>query len=186
MSNSKRTIIVFTVAALLGNSAMTAFAQETATPSATTEQAIETPAAEPGVFAKIKAKFGAREGGFMQGRGGREMMQKLLLDVDADKSGSVTQDEVNTFRTAKVSAADTSKDGALNLDEFSVAYNELMRARMVDAFQSFDEDGNGSITTAELDTRFGTIVARMDRNGDGVLSKADRPQRGGKDNGQDN
>jgi hypothetical protein len=204
MSNSKILPIAFIVAGLLGGSAMIATAQDApVAPAATTEQAVDAPAAQPGLFAKIKAKFGGRDGGF--GKGG-EMMQSLMSEVDTDKSGSVTQDEINAFRAAKVSAADTTKDGALSLDEFGVAYNEMMRSRMVDAFQNFDDDGNGSITAAELDTRFGDIVAKMDRNGDGSLSQADRPQhegkggkghgkhrggerggeRGGNDGGQDN
>jgi Ca2+-binding EF-hand superfamily protein len=183
MTNSKRPIIIFTVAALLGTSAITAYAQDASTPAISAEQQVQTPAVKPGFFAGLKAKFGGGEGGFRGGRGGGEMMQKLLVDVDADKSGSVTQDEINAFRAAKVSAADASKDGALSIEEFSTAYNELMRSRMVDAFQNFDEDGDGSITAAELDMRFGSIVANMDRNGDGVLSPADRPQREGKHHG---
>jgi EF hand/EF-hand domain pair len=175
MSNSKILPIAFIVASLVGGSAMIATAQEApATPSATTETA--TPATTPSLLTRIKAKFGG-ERGF--GKGG-EMLQNLMTEVDTDKSGSITQDEINAFRAAKVAAADTSKDGALSLDEFAVAYNEMMRSKMVDAFQNFDDDGNGSITTAELDARFGDVVAKMDKNGDGVLSKADRPDHGGK------
>ena len=193
MSYSKTLPIAFVVASLIGGSAMIATAQEApATPAATETAA---PAATPGVWARIKAKFGDDRG---FGRGG-EMLQNIMVEVDADKNGSITQAEINAFRNAKVAAADTTKDGALNLDEFAAAYNELMRSKMVDAFQNFDEDGNGSITGAELDTRFGDVVAKMDRNGDGVLNKADRPQHDGKggkghgkhrggdrDNGQDN
>jgi hypothetical protein len=43
---------------------------------------------------------------------GGEMFQNLMTEVDTDKSGSVTQDEINAFRAANVSAADTTKDGA--------------------------------------------------------------------------
>lgn len=170
MSNSKILPIAFIVASLIGNSVMIATAQD-----APAAPVIVQPATSPGMLAALKAKFSG--GGF--GRGG-EMLQTLMADVDVDKNGSVTQQEINAFRAAKVAAADTTKDGALSLDEFAVAHNELMRARMVDAFQNFDNDGNGSITTAELDARFGSIVSKLDRNGDGVLSKADRPERDGK------
>ena len=185
MSNSKILPIAFIVGSLIGGSAMIATAQEApATPVATpvvtpavTATETTTPATTPGLLTRIKAKFGNRDGGF-GGRG--EIFQNIMVEVDTDKNGSITQDEINAFRAAKVGAADTTKDGALSLDEFGVAYNELMRSKMVDAFQTFDDDGNGSITAAELDLRFGDVVAKMDRNGDGVLSKADRPDRDGK------
>ena len=173
MSHSKILPVVFIVASLVGGSTMIASAQEAPASTATETAA---PASNPGMLARIKAKFGGDRG---FGRGG-EMFQKIMVEVDADKNGSVTEDEINTFRAAKVAAADTSKDGVLSLDEFATAYNELMRSRMVDAFQNLDDDGNGSITAAELDSRFGSVVAKMDRNGDGALSPADRPERGGK------
>jgi EF hand len=178
MSNSKILPIVFIVASLVGGSAMMATAQDAPVAPTTTTTTVEpaAPIAKPGILAALKAKFSGQ--GF--GKHGGDMLQAIMVDVDADKNGSVTQAEMDTFRTAKVAAADTSKDGAINLDEFSVAYNELMRARMVDAFQNFDDDGNGSITVPELDARFGSIVAKMDRNGDGALSKDDRPQHDGK------
>jgi hypothetical protein len=179
MSNSKILPIAFIVASLVGGSAMIATAQEApATPAVTTETGA--PAATPSLMSRIKAKFGG-ERGF--GRGG-EMLQNIMVEVDADKNGSITQDEINTFRAAKVAAADTTKDGVLSIEEFSVAYNEMMRSRMIDAFQNLDDDGNGSVTAAELDTKFGNVVAKMDKNGDGVLSKADRPDRGGKGHGK--
>ena len=175
MSYSKILPIALIVGGLLGGSAVIATAQEAAAPApATTE--VTTPVAKPGLLTRIKARFGGGDG---FGRGGA-MLQTIMAEVDTDKNGSLTQEEINAFRAAKLAAADTTKDGALSIDEFSVAYNQLMRARMVDAFQNFDDDGDGSITTAELDARFGNIVALMDQNGDGVLNKADQPDRGGR------
>lgn len=176
MPNSKMLPIAFIVASLIGGSAMIATAQEAPVTAAASTTQTTAPAATPGLLSRIQAKFRGENG--FGGRG--EMFQNIMVEVDTDKNGSITQDEINAFRTAKVAAADTSKDGALSLEEFSVAYNELMRAKMVDAFQNFDDDANGSITAAELDARFGDVVAKMDRNGDGVLSKADRKERGGK------
>ena len=174
MINSKYLKTATIVAALMAGGATFVAAQDATSTAATT--ATEQPVAKPGFLAALKAKFSGRKGGF-----GGAFGPEILAQVDANKDSSISQDEINAFRTTKVTAADTTKDGALSLDEFSVAYNEMMRARMVDAFQKFDDDGNGSITSAELDTRFGTIVAQMDRNGDGVLSAADRPDKGGKD-----
>jgi Ca2+-binding EF-hand superfamily protein len=188
MSNSKRFTTALVIAGLMGGSAFTAGAQEApATPAApaVVTTTTETPAAPTGPLAAIKAMFSRHDGKSGARGGGGAMFQNLMTEVDTDKNGSVTQDEINAFRTAKVAAADVSKDGALSLEEFATAYNELMRTRMVDAFQSFDNDGDGSITAAELDTRFNTILAQMDRNGDGTLSTADHMRGNGEGRGQD-
>jgi Ca2+-binding EF-hand superfamily protein len=189
MSNSKRFTIALVIAGLMGGSAAVANAQEAPAAPAVAAPAVvttttETPAAPTGPLAAIKAMFGRHDGKSGK-RGGGAMFQELMTEVDTDKNGSVTQDEINAFRAAKVAAADTSKDGALSVEEFATAYNELMRTRMVDAFQSFDNDGDGSITAAELDTRFNTIVAQMDRNGDGTLSPADHMRGDGEGRGKD-
>ena len=101
---------------------------------------------------------------------GPGMMQTLFAEVDADGDGRVTQDEIDAFRAAKVRAADTSGDGALSIEEFDTLYREFTRSRMVDAFQDLDANGDGMIDKAEMDARLTRIKARMDRDGDGVLT----------------
>lgn len=108
----------------------------------------------------------------MGGRGG--MFRAVFMQIDADKDGKITQAEIDAFRDAKVSGADTSGDGALSIEEFDTIYREMTRSRMVDAFQRLDEDGDGQISKAEMDARFGNVVKFMDRNGDGALSMEDR------------
>lgn len=121
------------------------------------------------------ASHGKGHGGH---RGG--MMREILRQVDANGDRAVTQAEVDTFRTALVIGADESGEGDISLDEFETVYLELTKNRMVDAFQDLDADGDGAITQAEMDARFGNIVERMDRNGDGQLDRADRGKMGGK------
>ncbi|WP_281980952.1 EF-hand domain-containing protein [Thalassorhabdomicrobium marinisediminis] len=110
-------------------------------------------------------------------RGGRGMMGQIMEQVDADGDGAVTQVEIDTFRVSLVEGADTSGDGDISLAEFEAIYLEMTRNRMVDAFQSLDADGDGVVTPAEMDARFGNIVDRMDRNDDGKLDRDDRGRR---------
>ena len=112
------------------------------------------------------------------GRGG--MARRMLTQADADGDGSVTQAEIDAFLAEQVRSADADADGSLALAEFETVFAEQTRPRMVDAFQALDEDGDGQITTAEIDGRFGSIVERLDRNGDGALSADDR-RRGGRE-----
>ncbi|MEM7694500.1 MAG: hypothetical protein AAF318_08610 [Pseudomonadota bacterium] len=125
------------------------------------------PAAE-GVTLTHGGKWGERRG--RRGRG----MRAILRQADGNGDRELTQDEVDAFIAQKVSTGDANGDGNLTLEEFQAVWAELSRRRMVRAFQRLDTDGDASLTTAELDERFGNIVERLDRNDDGVLSRADR------------
>ena len=121
-------------------------------------------------------------GGRHGGHGERALFRGLFEEIDADADGSATEAEVAAFRTAQLSAADANGDGSVSLDEFATAYFARIRPQMVDTFQAFDDDGDGAITSAELEARFDGLVSRLDRNDDGVLSPDDRgPRRGGDD-----
>lgn len=108
------------------------------------------------------------------GPGGGEVFRNLFTQIDTNKDGKVTQAEIDAYRAAQVAAADANKDGVLSIDEFQTAYDAFIRPQMVRAFQDFDADGDGKITSAEIDAKVGNIVSRMDRNGDGSLSIDDR------------
>lgn len=148
------------------------------------EQTPRGPQAGPGVdVMPRKAHFRGHHGegeGWMRGHGGMmrgpmgENVRMIFEEVDADGNGSVTQVEIDTYRSTKVGEVDASGDGALSIEEFDTLYRELTRSRMVDAFQRLDSDGDGVISVEEMDRRFGGIVDRMDRNDDGALSIEDR------------
>ena len=103
---------------------------------------------------------------------------RMLERFDTDGDGSLTQDEIDTVLAGLLTDFDTSGDQSLTLDEFEGLWIEHARERMVDHFQALDADGDGQVTAAELDRRFGDIVSRMDRNDDGQLNQDDRPRRG--------
>ena len=56
-----------------------------------------------------------------------------------------------------------------------------MRERMVDRFQSHDDDGDGSVTIEEFAEPFDGVVLRFDRNGDDELTVDEVRRRGGRD-----
>ncbi len=107
------------------------------------------------------------------GRGGSgrcERMRDLFDAVDADGDATVTRAEIEAYRAARIAEADISGDGALSLEEFDTLYRDFTRARMVDAFQRLDADGDAVISEAEMTTRVDRLVERLDRNGDGDLT----------------
>jgi Ca2+-binding EF-hand superfamily protein len=117
------------------------------------------------------------------GHGGRHEMINLAERYDANKDGLVTQDEINTNRTAMHAKFDADKSGDLSLDEFKALWAEANKDRMVREFQRFDTDGDARATLDEYRKPLATIVADLDSNGDKALSKVDRPAHHGKRHG---
>ena len=166
------------IAALLGGSVLT---------GAVAANAFTGPEGAPAVAANgvTKVDDGERcgprgrrpmRGGMMRGHGPRApmMMMEIMRQADTDKDGKLTQEELDAFVTAKVDGGDADGDGTITLEEFRTIYLDLMSRQIVDRFQALDEDGDGRITSEEVNEKFGGAVARMDRNGDGALSREDR------------
>ncbi|MFD1342286.1 EF-hand domain-containing protein [Litorisediminicola beolgyonensis] len=187
MTTNRILPLAFVTAMLIGGGAMVATAQDAAQPAQPETSASETAPmrahfrgehgergehggrGEHGAHGMRGGKHGP-QGGMFGGRGQGQMFATLFAEIDADGDGSVTQDEIDTFRAARVAEADASGDGALSIEEFDTLYRAFTRARMVDQFQELDADGDGSISAAEMDARFGSIVERMDHDGDGALT----------------
>jgi hypothetical protein len=118
--------------------------------------------------------------GMMHGLG-HDMLQEL--DTNAD--GALSQEEIDVAVNARFAEFDANKDGKLALVEFEALWADLTRPVAVRAFQFLDPDGDAAVTKEELDDRFGRVVARFDRNDDGVLSRDDRGHRRGWRHGRD-
>ena len=188
---NRKIIPAVTLAAMLAASgAVIVSAQTAPTADETTAPAAEAPAADAtptneGLLERT-GFFGGRGGdekhggrGHGGGHGGGDIVRGSLSQADTDADGAVTQAEIDAFRTARVGAADASGEGNLSLEEFETVYAQLIRSQMVDAFQNLDEDGDASVTPAELDARLNGLVEQMDRDGDGALSPTEG--RGGRD-----
>jgi Ca2+-binding EF-hand superfamily protein len=104
---------------------------------------------------------------------------EMLKSVDTNNDGALSQDEINAAVNARFAEFDADKNGALSLQEFEALWAEITKPMAVRAFQFLDPDGDAAVSKTELDERFGTVVSRFDRNGDGELSPADHMRRGG-------
>ena len=83
----------------------------------------------------------------------------------------------STLRSTPASRSSTpTRTAACRCQEFEALWAEITKPMAVRAFQFLDPNGDAQVTKAELDDRFGQLVSRFDRNGDGVLSPADRPR----------
>lgn len=105
--------------------------------------------------------------------GGSDMIETF----DANGDGQLTQAEIDAFRANRLAAFDTDDDGELSLKEYQALWLDAHRERMVDDFQRHDDDGNARVTAAEFNEPFANMVARRDRNDDGVLTRDELQRR---------
>lgn len=125
-----------------------------------------------------------RGGGWHRGgrhgrrHGMRHRARKMLERYDANNDNKLTQEEIDTNREAWLKEFDKNGDGKLSLDEFKQLWLKARDRRAIRSFQRFDRDGDASVTLEEYKRPLADIVERMDRNGDGALSREDRPRRG--------
>ena len=133
------------------------------------------------VLALMGAAFGSAalaDRGMGMGMGG-EGRGAMMLDqfdaIDADKSGTITQEELTAHRAAEFTAADTNSDGSLSAEELQAHMLAQMlarhSARMID---NMDDDGNGSLSAEEMgEGPMAANFARIDTDNDGAISKAE-------------
>jgi Ca2+-binding EF-hand superfamily protein len=99
--------------------------------------------------------------------------------ADADSSGDVTFEEFAAAMQSRMGAADVDKDGKMTVEEIA---DEIVRMRAVRQaermIKRFDTDGDGALTTAEIEARQKKMFALLDRNDDGKLVQDEMPRRG--------
>ena len=105
----------------------------------------------------------------------REMREAMrMIDrFDVDGDGRVTQEEVDRYRSDRLSQFDTDDDRQLTIEEYAALWADAMRERMVRRFQSHDRDGDGLVTVDEFSERTRDMVRARDRNSDDALSGDD-------------
>jgi EF hand len=110
------------------------------------------------------------------GHGGHGMMMGMAERYDANKDGSISQEEIDTNRVATHGEFDADKNSSLTLKEFEGLWLKARNQMMVREFQRFDRDGDGNLTLEEYQTPLKDMVARMDQNGDKLLNMDDHKQ----------
>lgn len=119
-------------------------------------------------FADRKGPMGGMEG---------SMPFANFDQIDANKDGKLTPDELTAFRTARLTEADTNADGLLDAGELAAMHiarvTEMapeFAARMI---ERRDDDKDGKLSVAELTPQQGPkeMFDRVDTDGDGAISK---------------
>ena len=117
-------------------------------------------------------------------RGGeRRDPERRWEELDTNKDGQLTQDELTSRAQNLIENADANGDGAVSKDEMR-AYHEERRDEWREK-RNPDTNDDGLIDRTEFLEMAQDHFDRMDENGDGVLSEDERPERGrGKHHGR--
>lgn len=119
----------------------------------------------------------AQDTGDKMGHGPGPMFDFATLD--ADKDGKVTKAEIEAQKTARFEQADTNKDGKLSVEEMTAARDAMMAQRKADRMAQMiartDKDGDGMISMAEMPSppNADEMFDRVDTDKDGAISQAE-------------
>lgn len=135
--------------------------------------------------------FGGKDGGRKGG-----IMRMEFADVDLDKSGQITVEDLRALAKARFEAADADGNGALTLDELKAQaekrmadrkekgdgkrMGKMMQKRMgwkiEDRLAKMDADENGTLSFEEISpkaARFERLIDRFDTDDDNAISQAE-------------
>lgn len=103
-----------------------------------------------------------------------EPVAMMIATFDADGDGNVTRDEMRKGVARSFEAIDTDHKGKLGYIAFADwARKWLGDANALPSAYETDADGDNQITLAELQAKFDQIFARLDKDKDGVLTRAE-------------
>ncbi|WP_282064576.1 EF-hand domain-containing protein [Aliiroseovarius marinus] len=113
--------------------------------------------------------FGGKDGdrGPMGRKGG--FMQMEFVDVDLDKNGQITVEDLQAAAKARFDTADANGDGALTLDELKAQAEKRMADRMA-AKGDGKGDGKGKMFQKRMGWKLEDMLAKKDADGNGSLS----------------
>lgn len=102
---------------------------------------------------------------------------KLWDNLDANKDGKVTADEMSERHADLIANADQDGDGALTKEEMK-AYHKAKREERR-AKHNPDKNNDGVIDRTEFINAAQERFDKMDKNGDGVISEDEKKHRRG-------
>ncbi len=107
----------------------------------------------------------------------KERADHYFNQVDANGDGKLTREEIAAHRKARHDKKDTNGDGKISRDEFKAAGKSDYAARADRMFDRMDQNGDGFLTEADkpkgkdMDKRRAAMFDRADKDGDGALSR---------------
>ncbi len=101
--------------------------------------------------------------------------------LDADSNGAISFEEFAAAMGTRISGADADTDGTLTVEEIAAQLQkEHFRRQAERMIRRFDTNGDGKLTTAEIESRQRKVFALADRDDSGALER-DEMRRGGRE-----
>jgi Ca2+-binding EF-hand superfamily protein len=104
-----------------------------------------------------------------EGTGGHG--DRMLQRLDLNRDGAISADEAGAVRTVRFLRWDTDGDGVITEAEMLAAAQERIARRIAKKFARMDRNGDGRVERAEFDDRGAARFARLDTDGDGRVSR---------------
>ena len=136
-------------------------------------------------FAGLTGSAAIAKDGFEKRHHRGERAEQRFERADTDASGDLTLDEFSAAFQERIGGADANGDGVMTVEEIADEIQRRRAERMAKRIiERFDSDGDGKLTTAEIDSRQKKMFALLDGNDDGKLEmnemKRHRPGHHGK------
>lgn len=100
-----------------------------------------------------------------------------FAEVDADKDGKITPEEMQAFRAAEIAGLDADGDGLITEAELAAHITAQMSERAAEMAKqriaAHDTDGDGALSAAEMSQPPMPVgmFGRLDADGDGAVSQ---------------
>ena len=107
-------------------------------------------------------------------------MIAFLRGAEADKDGAITLDAVIKATGERFDRMDRTKDGTLDRADRDALAKEMTDYRVKRILHRFGATADGKITREQAFKVAGEMFARLDRNGDGTITRDERPHWGGR------
>ncbi|MEM0899680.1 MAG: hypothetical protein AAGI92_06980 [Pseudomonadota bacterium] len=114
---------------------------------------------------------------------GERGAMRLIQQIDTDRNGAITREELSEFITARYAEADLNNDDSVTMEEAETFGQNrgMRRARGVTPVMSrVDIDGNGTVTLAEIEERADKAFAFFDLDNSGSIEADELPARRGR------
>jgi Ca2+-binding EF-hand superfamily protein len=104
--------------------------------------------------------------------------------LDTDDSGSISFEEFAAAMGSRMDSADADSNGTLTVEEVAAQLQkEHFRRQAQRMIRRLDANGDGQLTTAEIESRQKKMYALMDRDDSGAI-EPDEMRRGGREGRQ--